>query len=435
MKKFLFALLVAIGILPLAANAVGTLGVSVTILAKSDGSQGDLSSNSSLWFSIQPGGTQYREFLINSASNIEQELKFELYQVKYIDGVATIDSSQKAEAEKWVTFSPSTLNLKPRQITKVKMTFNVPSGTKFGNYDGYLRVIASGKSNPIDKDAKVQAVITNSLAFDQKFWLGIGDGEFLKTDFELDSVRGVIRDDKKYILVKTNNIGGTPIAPRGSIQLQDMVFEENKLGPLDAASSEILPGESGWVAAEVPASTNDGKWKIFANISQGNIVKTKTFEEDIEFKEESSGLSLPWKYILVFIFGLLLLFGIRLTLLPKNPGKNIGPGFNFKLPVKIKAKNLEPAKSQELSELSIDELQALILERKKDDKSNASKVSVNKAKAKSASVKNDSKQSATKSGEAGKAKKTAKKTAKKSVKKTSKKSAKKSSAKPRKVGS
>lgn len=100
MKKILLFILVIAGIMPIAANAAGTLGISVTILSKSDGSEGDLSSNSSLWFSIQPGGNQSREFLINSASNVTQQVKFELYQVKYIDGVATIDASQKADADR-----------------------------------------------------------------------------------------------------------------------------------------------------------------------------------------------------------------------------------------------------------------------------------------------------------------------------------------------
>jgi len=412
MKKILLFILVIAGIMPIAANAAGTLGISVTILSKSDGSEGDLSSNSSLWFSIQPGGNQSREFLINSASNVTQQVKFELYQVKYIDGVATIDASQKADAAKWVTFTPNTLNLKPREITKVKMAFNVPDGTKFGNYDGFLRVIASGESNPKDKDAKVQAVITNSLAFDQKFWLGVGDGEFLKTDFELDSVKGLIRNDKKYILVKTDNTGGTPIAPRGSIQLQDMVFAENKLGPLDAAASEILPGESGWVAAEVPFSTTDGKWKIFASVSQGNIVKTKTFEEDIKFVEESNGLKLPWQWILVLGFGAMLLLGIRMVISPKKINLNM----RLKKPAKSQATSLD--------QLSIEELEALIENRTNELKKVNQKAPVKKATKKKAVAKKAAKKPVKKAAKQAATKPTAKSGSKKVAKKTVKKRAK-----------
>ncbi len=292
------------------------------------------------------------------------------------------------------------------------MAFNVPDGTKFGNYDGFLRVIASGESNPKDKDAKVQAVITNSLAFDQKFWLGVGDGEFLKTDFELDSVKGLIRNDKKYILVKTDNTGGTPIAPRGSIQLQDMVFAENKLGPLDAAASEILPGESGWVAAEVPFSTTDGKWKIFASVSQGNIVKTKTFEEDIKFVEESNGLKLPWQWILVLGFGAMLLLGIRMVISPKKINLNM----RLKKPAKSQATSLD--------QLSIEELEALIENRTNELKKVNQKAPVKKATKKKAVAKKAAKKPVKKAAKQAATKPTAKSGSKKVAKKTVKKRAK-----------
>ena len=416
MKRLIAFTLVAFSLVPSPAFSAGSLGIGVTILQKNDDTKGDLSQNSNLWFSMKPGQSQSRDFLISSASNIQQNIEFDLYQIRYIDGVAIIDTSKKAESADWVTFTPSSAKLKPREVLKVKVSFDVPAGTKFGNYDGFLRVTSSGATNALDKNAKVQAVIKNSLAFDQKFWLGVGDGEFLKTDFELDNAKGIIKDGKKYILILVKNIGGTPIAPRGSIQLQDSVFAENKIGPLNAGVSEILPKNEGWFAAEVPPETNDGKWKIFVTASQGNITKTKMFEEDIKFIEEGSGLHLPWQMILIIFFFGLLIFGIRMIRFPAKTKS-------------IKSKKAEVASDEfDLNKLSLEELEAILSARLGDKASKAKKsptkraakkpvkkvVTGKKASKTSSSVKKSAKKSPTK--------KTVKKVAKKSpVKRSSSK--------------
>lgn len=420
MKSFLKSFILAISTLILApsiTSAAGSLGIGVSILPSGDTGGANLGNNNQLWFSMQPGQTLSREFTISSSGNINQKIDFQLLGLQIVDGVERVDPQEIAAANKWATFTPSTVILKPRTSTRVKFSFNVPAGTDFGRYDGFLHVVAEGvDSSSTSSKAKVQAVIKNAVAFDQKFWLGVGDGKYLTTDFEMKSIRGIKRGDEKFIQIEMKNLGGTPIGPEGTIDLQDAVFAKNHVGPLSFGTATVLPGKSRWAEVEVPLEVNDGKWKIFVTASQGNITKTKMFEEDVKFIEEGSGLHLPWQMILIIFFFGLLIFGIRMIRFPAKTKS-------------IKAEKAEVDSDEfDLNKLSLEELEAILSARLGDKASKAKKsptkraakkpvkkvVTGKKASKTSSSVKKSAKKSPTK--------KTVKKVAKKSpVKRSSSK--------------
>ncbi|MEN9736738.1 MAG: hypothetical protein RL129_1449 [Actinomycetota bacterium] len=413
--KLLAIVLAYFGFVPLGiyqANAAGNLGIGVSILPSGDKGGADLGNNSQLWFSLKPGSSQSREFIVTSSGNINQEVKLQLLSLNLVNGVAKVNTEQEAEAAQWVSFEPKNLVLKPHSTTRMKMTFNIPADTKFGRYDGFLRVIAQASDlNGSQSKAKVSAVISNAVAFDQQFWLGVGDGKYLSTDFDMKAIRGIIRGDQKFIQIAMQNLGGTPIGPEGTAELQDAVFTKNHLGPIAFGTATVEPGKTRWAEFEVPNTVKDGRWNIFVTAHQGNVVKTKMFEEDIKFVEESNGLHLPWQLILVIGFGALLLIGIRMVISPRN--------FNFKLKKPIKSQ------SSPLEQLSIEELEALIESRTGEIKKRAQKVPAKKPASKQAVKKKAAKKPVKKAAKKATAKSTSKVGAKKVAKKAVKKSAKK----------
>jgi hypothetical protein len=409
MKRFVRSILLAVVIqvlTPAITFAAGSLGIGVSILPSGDTGGANLGNNNQLWFSMQPGQTLSREFTVSSSGNINQKIDFQLLGLQIIDGVERVDPQEISAANKWATFTPSTVILKPRTSTRVKLSFNVPAGTEFGRYDGFLHVVAEGvDSSTTSSKAKVQAVIKNAVAFDQKFWLGVGDGKYLTTDFEMKSIRGIKRGDAKFIQIEMKNLGGTPIGPEGTIDLQDAVFAKNHVGPLSFGTATVLPGKARWAEVEVPSEVNDGKWKIFVTANQGNITKTKMFEEDIKFVEEGSGLHLPWQMILIIFFLGLLIFGIRMV---RTPSK--------KIVSKVKSIEFENAEL-DLNKLSLEELEAILAARLGDKPKKAKKSAAKRP------VKTTTKKVAKKAPAKNVARKAPiKKTAKKAVKKSPAKS-------------
>ncbi len=417
MKKIrikLFAFLLALfGFASTSINptyAAGNLGIGVSILPSGDQGGADLGNNSQLWFSLKPGSSQSREFIVTSSGNINQEVKLQLLGLNLVNGVAKVNSEQEAEAAQWVSFEPKTLVLKPHSTTRMKMTFNIPADTKFGRYDGFLRVIAQAvELNSSQSKAKVSAVISNAVAFDQQFWLGVGDGKYLSTDFDMKAIRGIIRGDQKFIQIAMENLGGTPIGPEGTAELQDAVFTKNHLGPIAFGTATVEPGKTRWAEFEVPNTMKDGRWNIFVTAHQGNVVKTKMFEEDIKFVEESNGFNMPWQWILVIGFGALLLLGIRMVISPEK--------FNFN----IKFKKPTKKQSSPIDQLSIEELEALIESRTGQIKKTAKKAPAKKAAKSKTVAKKAAKKPVKKVDKKAAAKSPAKKAAKKAVKKSAKK--------------
>lgn len=415
MKRYLKSFVLALTVLifaPQISMAAGSLGIGVSILPSGDTGGANLGNNNQLWFSIQPGQTITREFTVSSSANINQKIDFQLLGLQVLDGVERVDPQEIATANKWATFTPSSLILKPKTSTRVKLSFSIPEGTDFGRYDGFLHVVAEGADTfANDSKSKVQAVIKNAVAFDQKFWLGVGNGDYLTTDFEMKSIRGVKRGDAKFIQIEMKNLGGTPIGPEGTIDMQDAVFAKNHFGPISFGTATVLPGKARWAEVEVPSEVNDGKWKIFVTASQGNVTKTKMFEEDIKFVEEGSSLNIPWQMILIISFLGLLIFGIRMIRTPSI--KKVKEG-----------DELEEQKVQiDLNRLSLEELEAILAERigdkpKKVKKSAAKKPT--KKVSKKATKKVAKKASTKKVVKKAPIKKAAKKAAKKSAAKRSK---------------
>lgn len=337
---------------PIIAKAAdSSLGIGLTIIPISDGSEANLSFNNQLWFGIEQGQSFTRQFQVSSASNISQRLEFELFDVLYDNGARTIRTDRPSLTSKWVTFSPAQIVIAPRSNAMVKMTYKIPVNLKDSSYESFLRVSASAASLPKqlpNANGGVQVILPGSAAIDTPVWLGVGDPESLISDFEIKKVFGVLIDGEKRLRVVIENTGKTPLGLNGSVQLIDAAFSNRTFGPFGYRSSEVKPDSEAVIDIEMPADVSEGKYNIYVMAEQGNIRKSKVFSEEITFKPLSSSNLV--QILLGSLALILLLVGFRLFRITKPDDKPNLPRVN----------KAELLKRQEQNEKLIAELMAKI---------------------------------------------------------------------------
>ena len=302
-----------------------SLGAGLTVLPTDDGTEADLGGNNRLWFNVAPGGTASRRFSLNSQSDLTQQVTFEMLNMLVVDGTPQIDPSGPTPLADWVTFSPERVDLEPRGRVEVTMTVGVPDGAVSEAQRGYLRVLvgAADGGGDVESPTGTTAQVGNILAFAQDVWVGVGgaDGELLVTDFEIDGVQGILEpgSEDKALRIRFRNTGETPLGLEGTVELRSLDFEDLRIGPLEFNTSEILPGERGFVDVPVDATTVEGDWQILIRARQGQIVRTEILEERLEFL--IPGTSSPLRALAIrgglFLLGLLaLIVSVRLLRRP-----------------------------------------------------------------------------------------------------------------------
>jgi len=294
------------------------LGFSVRVLPDAnDRSQGALGRGQDLWFPLEPGESRSREVRVLSAANADQLVQLDVLSLLNIDGKDQVDQLTASPIADWVTFTPREFVLAARDEEIVTMTVTAPIAAD-GAFRAFMRVMSEGPTPPeVAVSEGIGATVGNAIAIDRKVWVGVGDNAFLTTDFEIADVVGLTIDEQRTLQVEIANIGGTPIAPRGTIELQSLEFTTLQIGPLDFRAREILPGESRFTRVDVPAEVTEGPWKIYVVADQGDIRRTALFEKNLTFPSDPGEVTgrPAWQIVLIallVIAGLvLLLWGVR----------------------------------------------------------------------------------------------------------------------------
>ena len=294
------------------------LGLSVLVLPdRDDRSEGRLGRGQELWFPLQPGESRDREVRVRSTADADQVVQVDLLSLLNVDGRDRADPETVSPITDWFTFAPSEFVLAAQGEQIVTMTVTAPVDAD-GAFTSMVSVSARG---PLPQDSAVTegigATVGTAIAIDKKVWVGVGDNAFLTTDFEIVDVVGLTIDDQRTLQIEINNTGGTPIAPRGTVELQSSEFTTLQAGPIDFRVRETLPGEGRFTRVDLPEEVVDGLWTIYIVADQGDIRRTALFDSNLTFPSDpsdASGLS-TWQLVLIALLvltGLLLLgWGVR----------------------------------------------------------------------------------------------------------------------------
>lgn len=290
------------------------LGISLSF-EKSD--QTDAESSGRIWGGGEAGTTFERVMIIDSLSDdTEQQISFEVYDQVTENDETSIDFTQPSRITDWVIFEPATPILQPGEKQTVKITFNIPPGTRDGAFNASIRTLSSAAdtSAELDPNAGTQAVIGTRIAIDTKVWLGVGDALALAPSFEIIGVDGALIGDEKFVRVFFENTGISPIQPSGRFQLSDPNFVDRIFEPVDFQMREIAGGQVSYTDIPVSLDLADGFFRAFVTAQEGEVRITRLFEADLVFddpnKLEISDLAIRIAGFVLAALGLV--FGVRL---------------------------------------------------------------------------------------------------------------------------
>lgn len=305
----------------LSAVASESLGIGLTVIPLNDGSDANLTFNNQLWFGIDDGKSLTRRFQVSSASKIDQLISFQLFDVRYEDGLRRINTERPGETTPWVTFSPESAVIKPGGVKEFQMTYSIPADESDGVFESFLRVNATAASLPqtTSNNDGVRVELIGAAAIDTPVWLGIGDAESLKSDFEISRVFGALIGGEKKLRIEIKNSGKTPLGLRGTVQLTDPSFADRSFGPFGYRSAEVPTGKTAIIDVDMPSEVTEGVWEIYVIAEQGNIRKTRLFTEDLKF--EPIGNPFPIEYLLIALGLIGLLLGWYLFRQPRSEKK------------------------------------------------------------------------------------------------------------------
>jgi hypothetical protein len=313
-------MLIPAGILLAPVQALATdseLGISLQVLQGREGGSENLNKNNRLWFVIEPGKSDSRDFIVHSASEISQKIQLSIGGRSQLNGELRYDSNAVSVADEWATFSTNDFLLKPGQSRQVRVSITVPQDAAVEVLQPTLLVKSVAT---VTKESTYK--IPTAMQISQGIFLGVGTDEDFRTSFVIDDVFGQNGDSGKTLQVKISNTGKTPIAILGDVQLSSAPFFETTIGPLGFTTPTINPGESGFGEIAVGDEVQEDRYRILVRGTQGFITETREFEKDIDFR----GLAQLYNFLIwgaiILISLVVALFSLRIlrSSTPSEPG-------------------------------------------------------------------------------------------------------------------
>ena len=329
-----------------AHSAKPTIGLSANVLQSQD-SASSIGANSSLWFLLKPGASTVRQVSIKSLANIPMLVTPKIGYGVYLNGVAEFDESKKSTAEKWITFSEKSFTLGVGGTHIVSMRMQIPKNEIVGTSLATL-FITGAPLTAVKQTAKYAVPTTARIAI--PMFVGVGTMAQISTNFVIDGTRIFNEQGGRFASIRIVNKGKTPIAPVGSISIQNTGGDIKVGKPIVLYSKTLIPGEAGLITVRIPSSIPNGRWIFKENLSQGAFAQSK----DVKVALTAPSIFTKANLIRLVIFMvslLLLLFGLRTR---KRPAK-----------VKAKAEPLIEAFDIDAFIAELDELDAKNKLRKK----------------------------------------------------------------------
>jgi hypothetical protein len=301
-------------LLPNLASA-GDLGVGLRVVPNSS-TDSQISGNTKLWFVVKQNDATSRELVLSGSNSMDQQVRLSLVKLQRIDGEPAI-SNEASDVAPWIAFSENNFVLRKNQSKSITMEIAPPTDAKSGSYEAYLIVSASDAKAYKSNGEVTEAVIKNSARVAQPVFVGVGNYEDFVVNFEIADVDGIKTLQDKFIRVFLDNNGKTPISPSGQIQLKNMDFEQETLGPFPFYSATISPNSKAYIDVQVPNTVNPGNWKLFVSASQGNVTETREFQKNLTFTNRFDFLGGAIRAVVVLLGLLLALWAYR-TLRPRR---------------------------------------------------------------------------------------------------------------------
>ena len=239
------------------------------------------SNNSKLWVVAAPGEKSTRRFTVSNTTAKPINVDLKLGGARILDGVISFDKDAKLQSEGFASFSENPVKLSPNEQKVIEVIFSAPRGAESFAEDGYLVASIAGKN--VSSKSGLQVILPTVYQYAYPMFVGVGSYTEFRSNFEIVDVDGYINSKGNALRVFLKNTGKIPILLSGDVSFQDATFGGPVLGPFDFSTSRISPGQTAFVAVQLPETITETKWKIFTKASVGINTKTRIFEKDLSF--------------------------------------------------------------------------------------------------------------------------------------------------------
>lgn len=344
------------------AFAAGNLGVAVQVLpAPNDQTSSTDPHSTNLTFLLKPGESASRLLQVKNTGNVPGLFTLRLAYSHLVNGIPVFDETKESEIAPWFSLGSSTLRIAPGSSAETSVKLSIPKGVPIGIHEGTIFITAD-PVNATSATKGSQAAIKSNVRIALSFFLGIGDTSQIVTLFAIEGVRETFLNAQPLLLVRIRNTGKLPIAPSGSIALEDPHHVFTIRDPITFNSGTIEPGLVSEVAVPLPRTIPDGSWSTLTTVHQGSVEQSHRELITIHTVKPKSYLGLIIKVVLASIFISLILVGLKISRRKRNQATDAAPG------------TLDIATSFDLEKL-LEEIQARnqVPDRKSPAKKSASK--------------------------------------------------------------
>lgn len=251
--------------------AKASLGLAANVLQSQD-SASAIGANSSLWFLLKPGASTVRQISVRSLANVPMTVTTKIGYGMYLNGVAEFDESKNSEAAKWISFSEPTFTLGVGTTHIISMKMSIPGSTLIGT--NLATLFINGSPLKAEKQTSKYAV-PGAARIAIPMFVGVGTMAQIATSFSIDKTRIYNDQGGRFASLRVTNNGKTPIAPSGSIMIQNESGDVKFSKPVLLYSKTLIPGESGLITVKIPTAVPNGKWVFKETLSQGAFSESK----------------------------------------------------------------------------------------------------------------------------------------------------------------
>ena len=251
--------------------AKASLGLAANVLQSQD-SASAIGANSSLWFLLKPGASTVRQISVRSLANVPMTVTTKIGYGMYLNGVAEFDESKNSEAAKWISFSEPTFTLGVGATHIISMKMSIPGSTLIGT--NLATLFINGSPLKAEKQTSKYAV-PGAARIAIPMFIGVGTMAQIATSFSIDKTRIYNDQGGRFASLRVTNNGKTPIAPSGSIMIQNESGDVKFSKPVLLYSKTLIPGESGLITVKIPTAVPNGKWVFKETLSQGAFSESK----------------------------------------------------------------------------------------------------------------------------------------------------------------
>ena len=305
------------------------------------------SNNSKLWVVAAPGEKSTRRFTVSNTTAKPINVDLKLGGARILDGVISFDKDAKLQSEGFASFSENPVKLSPNEQKVIEVIFSAPRGAESFAEDGYLVASIAGKN--VSSKSGLQVILPTVYQYAYPMFVGVGSYTEFRSNFEIVDVDGYINSKGNALRVFLKNTGKIPILLSGDVSFQDATFGGPVLGPFDFSTSRISPGQTAFVAVQLPETITETKWKIFTKASVGINTKTRIFEKDLSF----TGVSFFTRAVQVLL-AIVSFLGLLWSWRQFRPSKRQGVPENPSTPKKRLWNRARKRKEPEVDDLDFD---------------------------------------------------------------------------------